>query len=806
MKHIPANVKNKYEILGVIGEGSYGIVLKARKKDTNAIVAIKQFKQAPAGHYTDMDIIERELNVLQSLRFENVVELIEWFRHKKQCFLVFEYVEWNMLQVLQEHPDGLALEQVRHLSSQLFNAIHWCHTHEIIHRDIKPENLLISKNFILKLCDFGFARFCNTQTSADFYTDYVATRWYRSPELLIGSPYGKPVDIWACGCIMAELATGQALFAGESDIDQLYRIQKCLGPLPSKYVEAMKTNPKFDGLKFPPIHHLETLERRYGHLFPPDVMSLFTGALRLYALERFTAEACIQHEAFTYASRKQRQRRSRQQRPKTVVGIIDISQSQYDPSNDTRNFPTSFGDSRLGKYHDNHSDIQLRRRSPTSSINNGIDSGTEISAIPPSSFASQPYRYRSNTQMTDRSHTSHQQQQIKTNPTQLRPHSSSSEECIQPTSVDLINSNGASADDDDDDDDDPNNIFSNHNNQKRKYIKNLQAQHLPSMPLNQQQSLPITSSTSKNVLSKTKQSYQKQSNRILHNSSKDAGKKHKRFTLDSYENRYYQQFQTVLNNQQVPESNISRLSMAAVPSLNINASGVPTNNNNSHNVSLLSFKQSQSRDESNSDIQQKPKTRDLVRSRTVECHPSTIISVEPTPNFQRAPSRQTVISHQQIVPDPMDQTDVETTVSATYSTTRNLEQPYINKYPCNLESRKSTYASDSHLINSTGYTSSFSRSHFPPTKGDFAQLNKILQAPQRETNHDLIKSAKISTKHNSTLFPKPPTESTRRQQLNTTFFGVHSYARTASQHTILSTSQRQQSIRLPSTKSRLHDR
>ncbi len=118
-------------------------------------------------------MIERELKILQSLRFENVVELIEWFRDAKQCFLIFEYVEWNMLQVLQQHPEGLSIEQVRQLSYQLFNAIHWCHTHEIIHRDIKPENLLISKKFILKLCDFGFARFCNTQTSADYYTDYV---------------------------------------------------------------------------------------------------------------------------------------------------------------------------------------------------------------------------------------------------------------------------------------------------------------------------------------------------------------------------------------------------------------------------------------------------------------------------------------------------------------------------------------------------------------------------------------------------------------------------------------------------------
>ena len=118
-------------------------------------------------------MIERELKILQALRFENVVELLEWFREKKHCFLVFEYVEYNMLQILQQYTEGLAIEQVRHLSYQLFSAIHWCHSHEIIHRDIKPENLLISKHFVLKLCDFGFARFCNTQAPSDYYTGYV---------------------------------------------------------------------------------------------------------------------------------------------------------------------------------------------------------------------------------------------------------------------------------------------------------------------------------------------------------------------------------------------------------------------------------------------------------------------------------------------------------------------------------------------------------------------------------------------------------------------------------------------------------
>src|SRR5690606_20342001 len=112
----------------------------------------------------------------------------------------------------------------------------WCHSHDIIHRDIKPENLLIdTRTCVLKLCDFGFAR--TMGSSPRDLTDYVATRWYRSPELLLGaSSYSFPVDIWAIGCIMGEITDGNPMFPGESEIDQLYIIQKVLGPLtPEQY-------------------------------------------------------------------------------------------------------------------------------------------------------------------------------------------------------------------------------------------------------------------------------------------------------------------------------------------------------------------------------------------------------------------------------------------------------------------------------------------------------------------------------------------------------------------------------------------
>ncbi|CAF2569022.1 unnamed protein product [Rotaria sp. Silwood2] len=459
-----------------------------------------------------------------------------------------------MLQVLQEHPDGLALEQVRQLSYQLFSAIHWCHTHEIIHRDIKPENLLISKNFVLKLCDFGFARFCNTQTSADYYTDYVATRWYRSPELLIGSPYGKPVDIWACGCIMAELTTGQALFAGESDIDQLYRIQKCLGPLPPKYNEAMRTNPKFEGLKFPPIHHLENLDRRYGHIFPLDIMHLFKGTLRLYAADRLTAEACIQHEAFIYLNQKQQQqpqqkRLQRQQnRPKTVFASISTSQGQHDHNNEIVHFAIPLADSRLSRWYDENGEMQIRRRSPSLPVHNGIDNSTDISFAASSSLIQHQQRYRSNTQMTDRSSNSHHQRYpSKFARAQSRNQSSSSDERIQIAAVSPISSNNTS-----DDDDDPNSILSHHSRLRRKYIKNRQPTPPPPPPppsLSRQQSLreqqqqqsipPPTSPTlrcaSNGVLLRPKHNNnnnQQNSTNVFQKSSKDMGKKLKRFTLE----------------------------------------------------------------------------------------------------------------------------------------------------------------------------------------------------------------------------------------------------------------------------------
>jgi len=209
-------------------------------------------------------------------------------------YLVFEYIEKNLLEILEENPNGIGLDDVRCYLYQVFKAIEYCHRNNVIHRDIKPENLLINpKKKELKICDFGFARVLSNKAGAGGLTDYVATRWYRAPELLLSNNYGKEVDIWAAGCIMGEITDGEALFPGESEIDQLFCIQKILGKLTNSQQEEFNKNPRFVGLKFPNIDKPETLERRYMGKLNPDALKLLKGTLCLDPAKRFTAIDCL---------------------------------------------------------------------------------------------------------------------------------------------------------------------------------------------------------------------------------------------------------------------------------------------------------------------------------------------------------------------------------------------------------------------------------------------------------------------------------------------------------------------------------
>lgn len=283
---------NKYDVLGVVGEGAYGVVLRCKNKDTNEVVAVKKFKESEEDDVVKKTTL-REVKILRILKHENIVQLKEAFRRKGKLYLVFEFVERSMLDILEANPNGVEHETVRILTCQLARAIEYCHRHDVIHRDIKPENLLINpSDNSLRLCDFGFARV--TAAGENALTDYVATRWYRAPELLLGSTdYGKDVDIWAVGCIMGELTDGQPLFAGESEVDQLYVIQKVLGPLTPEHMEMFLRNPRFLGMQFPDLSRPETLEKRYVRRMPKLQTQLLKAVLVMAPSRRLTAAAVL---------------------------------------------------------------------------------------------------------------------------------------------------------------------------------------------------------------------------------------------------------------------------------------------------------------------------------------------------------------------------------------------------------------------------------------------------------------------------------------------------------------------------------
>uniref|UniRef100_A0A8C5WW31 Cyclin dependent kinase like 3 n=1 Tax=Laticauda laticaudata TaxID=8630 RepID=A0A8C5WW31_LATLA len=214
-------IMEMYEILGKVGEGSYGTVMKCKHKETGHIVAIKIFYEKTEKSVNK--IAMREIKFLKQFRHENLVNLIEVFRQKKKIHLVFEFIDHTVLDELQHYSHGLDSRRLKRYLYQILRAIDYLHSNNVIHRDIKPENILVSQTGITKLCDFGFAR--TLAAPGDIYTDYVATRWYRAPELVLrDTTYGKPVDIWALGCMIIEMATGNPYLPSSSDLDLLHKI------------------------------------------------------------------------------------------------------------------------------------------------------------------------------------------------------------------------------------------------------------------------------------------------------------------------------------------------------------------------------------------------------------------------------------------------------------------------------------------------------------------------------------------------------------------------------------------------------
>ncbi|NXN32625.1 MAK kinase, partial [Nycticryphes semicollaris] len=226
---------NRYTIMKQLGDGTYGSVLMGKSNESGELVAIKRMKRKFYSWDECMNL--REVKSLKKLNHANVIKLKEVIRENDHLYFVFEYMKENLYQLMKDRNKLFPESVIRNMMYQILQGLAFIHKHGFFHRDMKPENLLCIGPELVKIADFGLARELRSQPP---YTDYVSTRWYRAPEVLLRSSiYSSPIDMWAVGSIMAELYTLRPLFPGTSEVDEIFKICQVLGtPKKSEWPEG----------------------------------------------------------------------------------------------------------------------------------------------------------------------------------------------------------------------------------------------------------------------------------------------------------------------------------------------------------------------------------------------------------------------------------------------------------------------------------------------------------------------------------------------------------------------------------------
>jgi len=300
---IDAHILVKYEVLQKLGKGAYGIVWKVRDKESNEVFALKKIFGA-FQNATDAQRTFREIIFLQELsEHENIITLLDVMKadNDKDIYLVFEYMETDLHAVIRAN----ILEDIhkRFIIYQLLKAIKYMHTAQVIHRDMKPSNLLLNSECLVKVADFGLARLIDAPKEdgarQQVLTDYVATRWYRAPEILLGSTtYTKGVDMWSIGCILGELLGGKPMFPGTSTMNQIDRIIEVTGRPSKEDIDAIQSEFAAQMLENLPEPNERGLESMYPNA-DGDAHDLLKKLLMFNPDKRITVEESLAHPYIT---------------------------------------------------------------------------------------------------------------------------------------------------------------------------------------------------------------------------------------------------------------------------------------------------------------------------------------------------------------------------------------------------------------------------------------------------------------------------------------------------------------------------
>ncbi|KAF0701140.1 Aste57867_8363 [Aphanomyces stellatus] len=283
----------KIEKNGTIGEGTYGVVYKAKDLKTGHTVALKRIRLEVEDEGIPSTAL-REISILRELEHPNIVKLLNCLQDSGKLYLVFEFVDRDLKRHMDKILGTVDPMLTKAYMYQLLKGLAFCHARGVMHRDLKPQNLLVSESGTLKIADFGLARAFSMPTRK--YTHEVVTLWYRAPEILLGQEvYTTSVDIWSCGVIFAELIKKKALFPGDSEIDQLYRVFRVLGtPNEKNWSGVSKLR---DYAATFPQWRPQDLEPMFPKL-DSDGLDLLKKMLVYSPSERITAKDAIRHPYF----------------------------------------------------------------------------------------------------------------------------------------------------------------------------------------------------------------------------------------------------------------------------------------------------------------------------------------------------------------------------------------------------------------------------------------------------------------------------------------------------------------------------
>nr|XP_004292510.2 PREDICTED: probable serine/threonine-protein kinase At1g54610 [Fragaria vesca subsp. vesca] len=284
---------DSYDKLDKVGEGTYSNVYKARDRDTGKIVALKKVR-FDTSEPESVKFMAREIMLLRKLDHPNVLKLegLATSRMQYSIYLVFDFMHSDLAKVISS-VEGLTEPQVKCYMHQLLSGLQHCHDRGILHRDIKGSNLLIDKNGVLKIGDFGLANYYAPKPKHPL-TNRVVTLWYRAPELLLGATdYGVGIDLWSAGCVFAEMFTGRPLMPGRTEVEQLHRIFKLCGTPSEEYWKKLKLSTTFR----PPRSYKPSLQEAFKDL-PSSSLGLLGTLLALDPAYRGSAALGLKNEFF----------------------------------------------------------------------------------------------------------------------------------------------------------------------------------------------------------------------------------------------------------------------------------------------------------------------------------------------------------------------------------------------------------------------------------------------------------------------------------------------------------------------------